>query len=311
MSSGSSRARSSKKLERRILGQDRTLALDDAVSTPLMRTILVLPWRENATTALVGLAEPLTAGERAQLMVVVLRGPETDVTASTDALHRLRTATEERGVAVRVAAFTSPDRGADALRLVAEQDVALLLIDAPDPVLSTGGLGAQLSTVLAEAVCDVALVAGVDRGPAPGGGPVLVPFGGHEHDWAAVELGGWIAQATASPLRLLGTRGDVRAGRRDASRLLGNASLALQRGLGIAAEPELVAPGSDGIVEAAAGAAAVVVGLSARWPHEGLGATRVAIARDAPCPVLFARRGLRPGVIAPAHALTRFTWSTA
>jgi hypothetical protein len=136
-----------------------------------------------------------------------------------------------------------------------------------------------------------------------------VPFGGHEHDWAAVELGAWYAAAAGIALQLLGTRTDPSTGRRDASRLLGHASLALQRGLGITAEPVLVDPGTDGIVAATDRAALVVVGLSDRFASEGLGATRVEIARRAAAPVVLVRRGLRPGGLAPPRALTRFTWS--
>ena len=52
------------------------------------------------------------------------------------------------------------------------------------------------------------------------GRAVMVPFGGHEHDWAAVELGAWFAAAAGVPLQLIGARIDPSSGRRDASRLL-------------------------------------------------------------------------------------------
>ena len=63
------------------------------------------------------------------------------------------------------------------------------------------------------------------------------------------------------------------------------------------------------MLEAAAGAAAVVTGLSDRWQREGIGAARTRILEEAPCPVLLVRRGVRPGTLAPPDALTRFTWS--
>jgi hypothetical protein len=138
---------------------------------------------------------------------------------------------------------------------------------------------------------------------------VLVPFGGRDHDWAALELGAWFAQANDTPLRLVGAGPDPQTGRRDASRLLGSASLALQRGLGVTAEPLLAAPGAEGILAATAGAGLVVAGLSDRWSHDGLGAARIELARRAECPVLLVRRGVRPGGLAPRRALTRFTWS--
>ena len=71
----------------------------------------------------------------------------------------------------------------------------------------------------------------------------------------------------------------------------------------------LVDPGTDAIVAAADRAALVVVGLSDRFAGEGLGSTRTEIARRAAAPVVFVRRGLRPGGLAPPRALTRFTWS--
>ena len=81
--------------------------------------------------------------------------------------------------------------------------------------------------------------------------------------------------------------------------------------VGIAPEPELVDPGEEALLTAAAGASAIVAGLSERWTREGIGAVRLALARRAPCPVLLVRSGLRPGGLAPAHAMTSFTWSGA
>jgi hypothetical protein len=100
-------------------------------------------------------------------------------------------------------------------------------------------------------------------------------------------------------------------GRRDASRLLASASLAIQRGLGLPADTRLVGDGPEGVLAAAAGAAAIVVGLSERWSREDLGKARLRLVREAPCPVLVVRRGVRPSGLAPPEALTRFTWSGA
>jgi hypothetical protein len=54
-----------------------------------------------------------------------------------------------------------------------------------------------------------------------------------------------------------------------------------------------------------------VVGLSDRWRDEGLGPTRSEIARAAPAPVMFVRRGTRQGALAPREDVTRFSWSSA
>ena len=141
---------------------------------------------------------------------------------------------------------------------------------------------------------------------------MLVPFGGADHDWTAAEIGAWIAGALSAPLRLLGTTADAASGRRDASRLLANASLVLQDVTGIDTEPVLVDPGEDAVIEAADEAGLLVVGLSVRWRQEGIGpdATRRR-RRDARPPTLLVRRGLRPGGLAPRESLTRFTWTLA
>ena len=53
------------------------------------------------------------------------------------------------------------------------------------------------------------------------------------------------------------------------------------------------------------------VGISPRWRHEGIGAARRALVRDARPPVLLVHRGPRPGVLAPRESRTRFTWTLA
>jgi hypothetical protein len=108
------------------------------------------------------------------------------------------------------------------------------------------------------------------------------------------------------PLRLAGPAEGVE---RDASRVLASASLAVQRVLGIAAEPVLLAPAAPDVLAAAEDAAVVVAGLPARWRRDGLGAVRGALARNARPPALLVRRGLRPGGLAPRESLTRFTWT--
>ena len=156
--------------------------------------------------------------------------------------------------------------------------------------------------ILAEAACDVAVLVG-----RPADGPVLVAFSGAEHDWAAIELGAWLATTRAGTLVLAGSSGDGSG--RDASRLLANASIAVQRTVGVAAEPLLVAPDPGALAAAATGMGLVVVGLSRRWEQEGLGPARSAlVAREAGA-TLLVRRGLRPGGLAPAGHETRFTWT--
>jgi DNA-binding SARP family transcriptional activator len=279
-------------LERRILAQDPELGLEQAPASR-GRTILVIASPAGELEALLAFAEPLADRPGDELLVATLVGEDADLAAASARAQALR----RRAATVRVATFVSRDRGADAVRLAGEHDAALLVLE----------LGDDAATVLARASCDVALIAGGDR--APGKRGVDVAFGGHDHDWAAVELGAWLAGTRHVPLRLLGTRADPASGRRDASRLLASASLALQRGLGIDAEPVLVAPGAEGLMTAAAGATLLVLGLSDRWVREGPGAVRLTVAQNAACPVVLVRRGLRPGGLAPPAARTRFTWS--
>jgi hypothetical protein len=122
-----------------------------------------------------------------------------------------------------------------------------------------------------------------------------------------MELGAWLAASWQVPLRLAGPA--VEDGK-DASRLLASASLAVQRALGVSAEPLLVEPGPGQLVAAADAAAISVIGLSERWRTEGLGSARAALAASGR-PVLLVRKGLRPGGLAPPQNLTRFTWSLA
>src|SRR5205823_12923702 len=133
------------------------------------------------------------------------------------------------------------------------------------------------------------------RGPASSVGPdrpVLVPFGGADHDWAAVELATWIAQARDAPLRLAGTASGGEG--RDASRLLASVSLIVQRVAGVATAPVLVEPGEEGLVRAAEGAGLIVFGLSAEWREKGAGDVRTAVAGRVTAPTLLVRKGLRP-----------------
>jgi DNA-binding SARP family transcriptional activator len=297
-------------LERRILAQDPALVPESRACAPRPvrpRAVVVVP--EFETEGLAALAEPLAARDGEELIVAALVDDREQLGDALARVHAVRTDAVARGVTARAAAFVTADRGADVVRLAAEQDAALLLIEAPEALLASGAIEGHLDTILAGAVCDVGIVAGPARPSAGAGAAILVPFAGHEHDWSAIELGSWLATARDSPLRLVGARGDQAAGQRDASRLLSSASLALQRGVGVAAESLLVRPGTEDMLEAAASAAVVVAGLAPRWTREGLGRARTELARRARPPVVLVRRGLRPGGLAPAHALTRFTWS--
>ena len=299
-----------KELEQAILRHDPSLDLQEPAHASgrdaVERSILVAIADETRMPALLGVAEPLARRPPRVVVLARLVSDATELRPTSAWLEERRSGLVVRGVAARAASFTSSNPGSDVARLAAELDVDLLVAEAPDALLVEGAPDVQLSVLLDETLCDVALL--VTRDGASGDA-VLVPFGGGEHDWAAVELGAWLAKANGVPLRLAGASAVPEHGKRDASRLLSHGALAVQRVLGISAEPVLVPPGENGMLQASRDAALVVVGLSARWHREGLGDARLRLARDATAPVLLVRRGLRPGGLAPPATLTRFTWS--
>jgi DNA-binding SARP family transcriptional activator len=297
-------------LERAILQQAPSLELafveGDGAADAVERSILVVLADESRADALVGLAEPLAQQPARAVILARLVADAAELQPVSARLEERRSALEARGVVARAASFTSTAPGAELARFAAELDVELLLADAPAGLLADGAPDDHLTALLADTPCDVALL--VPR-TTTRTGPVLVPFGGADHDWAAVELGAWLADTAQVPLRLAGAAAVPERGKRDASRLLSHGALAVQRVLGISAEPLLTPPGEEGMLEASRDAGLVVVGLSSRWHAEGLGPARLRLATEATPPVLLVRRGLRPGGLAPQAALTHFTWS--
>ncbi len=298
-----------KQLEQAILRQDPALELPGEAPTPVLagqappeRALLIAPSALDALGALLALAQPLAASTPPrELIVAGIVGPP-DLHAATAALADRRDELQAEGLAARTAAFSSPTPGDDIVRLASQESVDLVLMDAgPSP------LAGHARVVLEQAACDVALL--VEAGGSLRAGSVVVPFGAANHDWAALELGAWVAQATGSSLRLIGAASDGSGGGRDASRLLADASLIIQRTAGIVAEPLLATPGRQGIVALAEGAGLLVIGLSERWREEGLGRVRSEIAEAPPAPTVLVRRGPRPGGLAPAETRTHFSWS--
>jgi DNA-binding SARP family transcriptional activator len=297
-------------LERAVLRQDPALEVEAptpaGIRDVVERSILIAITQETRFEALLAVGEPLVRHSARVLILARLVLDAAELPSASAWLEERRSALEARGVVARAASFTSMAPGQDLARLATDLDVDLLLTDAPDELMAEGFPDGQLATVLAETPCDVALLAPREATPM---GPVLVPFGGAEHDWAAVELGAWFARADDAPLLLAGAAAVPEQGRRDASRLLSHGALAVQRVLGISAEPLLIPRGEEGMLEASRDAGLLVVGLSTRWHREGLGPARLRLVREAPPPTLLVRRGLRPGGLAPPATLTRFTWS--
>jgi len=296
-----------RRLERAILQQDPELELEGPQRSrppPAQtdRSLLVYPREAGTLDGLLRLAAALADAKPPRELIVARVVPAGDVGDEARALAERAAALRGDGIAARTAAFSSPTPGEDVARLAAQQDVDLLLMDA-------GGapLEGEAGVVLAQASCDVALL--VDAGGPLRPGPVIVPFGGAHHDWAALELGTAVAAATGASLRLIGAASDDRADGRDASRLLADASLIVQRRAGVVAEPLLARPGRAGVFALAAGAGLLVVGLSDRWREDGLGAIRSRLAATPPAPTVLVRRGAARAGLAPDDPRTRFRWS--
>jgi DNA-binding SARP family transcriptional activator len=284
------------------------------------RAILLAAFSSHELDVLLPFAEALAGSHPPhELIIARLLPPQTgdggaptqdQLALAAAELDERRDALAAGGVAARVVAFTSTEPGDDIVRLATEQDVDLLLLE-PGGLFGDEPTPAGLDVVLEGAPCDVGLVL---RGESAVGhgesrAPVLVTFAGAEHDWTAVELGAWIARAEKRTLVLVGPAGDLSEGRRDSSRVLATASLVVQQFAGIAAQPQLVGSGAEGIVQAAARARVLIVGFPGASNRSGLGALHARIAEQASAPTVFVRRGLRPGGLAPRAGVTRFTWS--
>jgi hypothetical protein len=292
-----------------------------------VRSILVTPQDEKNLEALLALAVPLAkATPPRELIVAQVVMPDRfvtgtsldagDVAATQAHLDERRGELLAEGVVARTAAFTSILPGQDYVRLASEEEIDLIMLDGRRPLLGEGIPRGPVGEVLDKAPCDVAVL--VERQGMPSmdaSHPVMVPFGGGDHDWAALELAAWIASSTGTPLKLLGAKGAAENGggeSGDASRVLASASLVVQQLAGISTEPVLVDLADGGLVRAAEGAGLLVIGLSERWRDEGLGPVRATIAKAAPAPILFVRRGSRPGALAPRTGdLEKFAWSRA
>jgi hypothetical protein len=292
------------------------------------RAILVAPQTDAALDQLVALGEPLARTEsRRELIIARLVQPPRAAGAgvrgglqtenlqlerASRAVEEVRARLIEDGVAARGVALMSSSVGSDLVHIAEREPVDLVITEGRRRLVGEGVPLGDVGKLLTDASCDVAVLiaresAQIELGPDS---PVLVPFGGAEHDWSALELGSWLASSTGAPLRLLGAAGQSDEGK-SVTRLLADAGLLVQQATGVTSEPLVVSGGRDGIVAAGAGAGLLVIGLSDRWRREGLGPTRSEIAKAAPAPVLFVRRGTRPGVFAPRDNVTQFKWSMA
>jgi DNA-binding SARP family transcriptional activator len=290
-------------LERAILAHAPSLEPAVGEAAAAGRVILVVASGAERFDALLAVSEPLGALPGRELVVACLLGHDRDLEKEGAAMSARRASLN---APTRVAVFTTHDLPGDIARLADPSEVGLVLLDAYNG-LDGDCLPSELAAVLESSPADVGLLSAPKSGNCGSG--VFIPFGGGEHDWAALELGAWLAFATGEPLSLVGTKADSSSGRRDASRLLADAALAAQRAVGVDTRPVLAEPTDDALIASVESAALVVAGISPRWRSEGIGAMRRALVRRARPPVLLVHRGPRPSVLAPREARTHFTWS--
>ena len=305
-SSASSRHPSLHELERRILAQDPALELSRALGSTAARrrsaSLLVVPF----------------AGDRSDAAAVGRRAAGDP--AGTRAARRASRRRCERGragrgrarrarasalaVSARTAAFTSQEPARDVVRLATNYDVELVLVDA----LGGGEVAGDLAAIVERSPADVAVLRARrstrSTGRACSSRSGAATTTGRRSSWAPGSPPRY-ARRSASSARAP-TR---RRGRRDASRLLADASLATQRVVGVAAEPLLAEATADALLAVVEAATAVVAGFPTRWRVEGLGEARRALVERSTAPVLLVHRGMRPGGLAPRESRTRFSWS--
>jgi DNA-binding SARP family transcriptional activator len=290
-----------RELERRILVQDPALDLSPAArstATPdAQRTLLVVALDEDRIDALLSVAAPLAALPDHAMIVARLLTDEHEVTGAAAAMDTRRASL---GDSVRSAAFTSGEPARDVVRLATNYDVELVLLD------GAGESSAELVSAVQHSPVDLAFFFGAAVEWTRDAG-IFVAFGGGEDDWAALELAAWLTSAAEAPLKLVGTAGDPSRGRRDASRLLADASLAVQRVVGVSAEPLLAEPTPEALRAALEPATVVLTGFPARWPADS-GGRHGAVLHAGP-PALFVHRGTRPSGLAPPENRTRFSWA--
>src|SRR5439155_1135644 len=140
---------------------------------------------------------PLREQLREQLMLALYRSGR-----QAEALHAYRRARE---LLVR-------EFGIEPAPALQQLERRILVQDPAPDALDAAPLAPDLAEILERSAADIAVVSGGAADWSAGAG-VVVPFGGAENDWAALELGAWLASAGSAPLRLLGTRADPRSGR--------------------------------------------------------------------------------------------------
>jgi DNA-binding SARP family transcriptional activator len=274
------------------------------------RSILVVARTGEMIGAATGLAGILGRSTNAEVIVVGLAPSDDQLSRTVAEAASARLSAPTNRVAVRTIGFISRSPALDAIRLADREDVALVLASG-DGIVPGGVFDGYLADLLGGSPADVGVV--VDRGThvrLSESTLIGLPFGGRDDDWAALELGVRLASGSGAMLVLVGVPADGRDAA-TTTRLIADASLLVQRVADVVAQPRLADRDTDGLVRSLADADLVIAGVSGRWRTDGLGPARTSLALRAASPVVFVRRGLRPGLLAPPEGMTAFTWSLA
>src|SRR6201999_120672 len=119
---------------------------------------------------------------------------------ATQAINQERKRLAAEGVAARGVALTSSALGQDLVHIVEREPVDLVLIEGRRRLVGEGVPLGEVGVLLERAASDAAVLVAREGTPIRIGpdAPIVVPFGGAEHDWAALELASWLASTTGA-----------------------------------------------------------------------------------------------------------------
>ena len=273
------------------------------------RAIVVAGETIESIERLISVAEPLARRPGRELIVACLVRDGAVLARTMSVLDTQRVGLEERGVSARVTTFTSDVVGADIVRLTALPDVDLALIEGAGALGEEGlGVTARRCSSGRRATSGWSGHAATPLCSAPTRACSYRSVVMNTSSRRPKSLRG-SRRSNDAELWLLGRTAGGEEEARDASRLLGNVALAVQRVTKIVAKPLLVQPGADAVLDAVQGAGLLVLGFPDDWERRGLGSVRAVLARDARPPVVAVRAGSRPSGVVPQERLTRFSWT--
>ena len=304
------------------LRRARARAQAELAAPAPLRSILVAPQDRSNLDALLALAVPLAKSTPPrELILAEVVVPDRYVTGVlydqrdthevSERLNGRRSELIAQGVATRAVAFNSVQPGRDYVRMASEEEVDLILLDGRRGCSATAFRADRSERSCEKAPCDVAVLveregvpeidAGATRStcrsaaPATTGRPSSSPPGSRAFARLRCAL-----SATGAGLD------------DEASRRLAQVALVVQQLAEIQVEPVVVDLGDRRRPRHGRRRAARDRALRAVARPKGSARSVSAIAGKASAPILFVRRGTRPGALSSEEAgVTRFAWSRA